>query len=326
MKILFLGDTSGNLDEGMKNTTHCLYNELSKKHDIFVVCPRKILFPLIILQIIRFNPDIIHYLHGPSIRSLLITKLLCCGLKAKMVISATQPNLGEIGFYFFRKFCPDFVIVQSVETENKFRELGCNTIFIPSGVDLQRFRPISLKEKRVLRRKYKIKPDEFVVLHVGPIKENRNLDPLAKLKSQINGKIIIAGSTSVKYNPDVVSMLNSAGCKVFLDYFPKIEELYQLADCYVFPVKDSNGVIQFPLSVLEAMACGVPVISTPFGALRQFFQNDNGIYFLDDFNNLPAMIEKVKSCEVQRSNQINSFAWSSIADQISEIYMKIKMN
>ena len=57
------------------------------------------------------------------------------------------------------------------------------------------------------------------------------------------------------------------------------EELYQLSDAYLFPVLDPSGAIEMPLSVLEAMACGVPVLTTPFGDLQQRFPSGSGVVF-----------------------------------------------
>lgn len=323
MKILLLGTITGNLDEGMKNSTYHLYNHLSKKYDMFIVCPRKVISPLMIIKIICFNPDIIHYLHGPTIRSLIITKILGRCLRVKTIISATQPNLGRLGFFFLRLSKPDYFIVQSPQVEKQFIELGCKTKFITNGVDLDKFTPVSLERKKELRKQYSIDENAFVVLHIGPVKKNRNLVPLIKLHKEFGCQVIIAGSTSEKPNKELLNQLITNECKVWIKYFPNIEELYQLSDCYIFPVLSNQAVIQFPLSILEAMSCGIPVISTPFGALPQLFKDSDGIYFIYDFNDLPEMIEKVKNRKVQRSNSITSFSWYLIAKQISDIYKKL---
>ena len=323
MKILFLCDIGGPLDEGMKKNAFHLYQELSKRHKILVVEPRKTFSWKQLLKIVRFSPDMVHYLHGPTIRSLMITKILGWCLQVKTIISATQPNLGLLGYLFLRLSKPDYFIVQSPQVEKKFNDLGCRTYFITNGVDLDKFIPASLERKKDLRKKYGVDENVFVALHVGPVKKNRNLDPLTKFQKHFKGQVIITGSTSVNHDPEVVQELEQAGCKVWVKFFAKVEELYQLADSYLFPVTSTNGVIQFPLSVLEAMSCGIPVISTPFGALPQLFKDSDGIYFIDNFNDLPAMIEKVKNCKVQRSNSITSFSWYLIAKQISDIYKKL---
>ena len=323
MKILLLGTITGNLDEGMKNSAFHLYQELSKIHKILIIEPRKILSRGQFVKIFNFSPEIVHYLHGPTIRSLIITKILGWCLRVKTIISATQPNLGGLGYSFLRLYKPDCFIVQSPQVEKQFNDLGCRTHFISNGVDLDKFIQVSLERKKELRKQYGVDENVFIALHIGPVRKNRNLDPLTKLQKNFKGQVIIAGSTSVNHDPEVVQELEQAGCKVWVKFFAKVEELYQLADCYLFPVTSTNGVIQFPLSVLEAMSCGIPVISTPFGALPQLFQNGDGIYFIYDFNDLPEMIEKVKNCKVQRSNSITSYSWSLIAKQISDIYKKL---
>jgi len=49
----------------------------------------------------------------------------------------------------------------------------------------------------------------------------------------------------------------------------KVEELRR-ADCYLFPSFHGEGM---PISVLEAMAFGLPVITRPVGALADFFED-----------------------------------------------------
>ena len=63
-----------------------------------------------------------------------------------------------------------------------------------------------------------------------------------------------------------------------------IEEVYALSDCYVFPTPPMNKInsIEIPLSVLEAMACNLSVITTKFGALPKVFEEGDGLIFVDD--------------------------------------------
>lgn len=49
---------------------------------------------------------------------------------------------------------------------------------------------------------------------------------------------------------------------------------FQQTDLFLFPSRHDEG---FPISVLEAMACGLPLIYTPKGALGEILGPDNGI-------------------------------------------------
>jgi len=58
---------------------------------------------------------------------------------------------------------------------------------------------------------------------------------------------------------------------ILTEYLPHVEHLYQASDAYVFPVTSTDNAIEVPLSVLEALACDVPVVSTRFGGLPRLF-------------------------------------------------------
>ena len=59
-------------------------------------------------------------------------------------------------------------------------------------------------------------------------------------------QVIIVGSTSTRIEKDLERELIKAKCKVWRKFFPNIEEIYQLADCYVFPVTTEKNAIEIP--------------------------------------------------------------------------------
>jgi glycosyltransferase involved in cell wall biosynthesis len=54
----------------------------------------------------------------------------------------------------------------------------------------------------------------------------------------------------------------------------RVIELLQRADLFCFPTTSSEG---FPKAVLEALACGLPVVTTPVSALPQLLENGCGV-------------------------------------------------
>ena len=57
---------------------------------------------------------------------------------------------------------------------------------------------------------------------------------------------------------NVVRILNEAKVKIHKGYLENVEEVYQMADAYLFPTRSAEFVISIPLSVMEALSCGVP--------------------------------------------------------------------
>ena len=58
---------------------------------------------------------------------------------------------------------------------------------------------------------------------------------------------------------NVIRILNEARVKIHKGYLENVEEVYQMADAYLFPTRSAEFVISIPLSVMEALSCGVPV-------------------------------------------------------------------
>ncbi|MCR4432277.1 MAG: glycosyltransferase [Tepidanaerobacteraceae bacterium] len=240
------------------------------------------------------------------------------------MVAATHPNLSRFGNFMVRFLKPDIVFVQSRKSEEFFKNKGCWTALLPSGVDLNRFHPISFDKKTSLRQQYGLPENAFIVLHVGPIKSNRNLKVLKSIQKEMDVQVLIAGSTTVKADIRIANDLEKAGCIVWVRYFPSIEHLFQLSDCYVFPVLSSDGAVQVPLTVLEAAACNLHIVTTPFGGLTEFLSEGNGLYY---FNNAHDMINALNICRKNRSVQTRSlteaFSWEKVTAHILKCYRNL---
>ena len=135
-----------------------------------------------------------------------------------------------------------------------------------------------------------------------------------------NINILVVGSTTTVQDEALCSLLRDEGIIVFRRYIPRIEELYQLADYYVFPVQRNDAAIETPLSVLEAMATNLPVLTTKFGSLADTFQEDEHFKFINGPNDI--VTELKKGFSTNRNNnreRIASFTWDAVADRIAEM-------
>lgn len=322
--MCLIGKIQNRLDEGVSNTLRHIFEELSRKH-IVMLQDRKELIHRNISKIKAFDPDVIHYFSNPSTLGFPFAKLIATFLRAKVsVMSALNPQ-----YLFLKRVItltkPDVIIVQSPQTELLFRSLGCKTRFVPSGVDTNKFKPATEKQKARLRTKYGIPNDQFVVMHVGHIRTARNLKLLAKLQSK-DCQVIVVGSLFGGVEKAVYDKLKAKGCIVWGRYFNNIEEIYKTADCYVFPTTDERASIGVPLTVLEAMACNLPVITTPFAGLPRIFKAGNGLYFLRNLEELPKILEEVRSLclknhtLVKTRKKVLPYSWEKIAAHIESIY------
>ena len=325
MRICLIGEYSGHLDEGMRKLSSQLAEQMSREHEIKALDIGGIYHRQFWKDLRSFSPQIVHYIHGPSIGSLVTMKVISlCNGNAKTVVSATHPDLPRPVRGLIRLFKPDLVLTQSCDIEQMFIEHGCRTTFVPTGVDTGQFRPVSADAKQGLRKKYGIDEEKFIVLHVGSVRRERNVLLLGDLQGS-GLQVVLIGSGSTGVEQDVLLQLKERGCLVRTDYFENVEEMYALSDCYVFPTQKRIAAIESPLSVLEAMACNLPVIATPFGALPRLFQPGDGLFFAESKQGIMDSLESIKggAVKVNTRQKVVQYDWVKVVSKLEGIYADI---
>lgn len=323
LRICLVGDFSENRDEGLKNIAHYLAGELSKYHDVMRFNVNRFFSPKSLISLKKFKPQIIHYIPGPTIKSFLITKTLGKYCEAKTVMSAPQPRISTIFNRLIYLIRPNLILVQSKKSESLFKSFGIQTDCLPNGVDTQKFIPVSQDTKIKLRYKYRIEPDKFTILHVGHLMARRNLEVFKNMKNQ-DSQILIVASEYLRFDNKIYKKLKDIGCIIFGGYYDNIEEIYALADCYIFPVKRGYTILT-PLSVMEAMACNLPVITTKFEGLTAFFDEGKGLIFVENEGDLLIKLEelKVDSPEIRNREKVLPYSWDNITMKLIKIYEEV---
>lgn len=335
MRIAFLADLRGNNDEGMKNTGFHLQHILSLRHDVQALNIYDVFSSRLWRELLGFRPEIVHYIPGPSIASLMIMKLVKLRSGATTIVSALRPtfygwkgltyapvdSLSTLGTPAIPLLRPDLLLVQSEKTRRFFNRRGCRTQYLPSGVDISRFHAIPEADREGLRDKLGLPRDKFVLLHVGHLNRRRNVQSLAAWQSEETQVVIVTGGT-VAAEEDLGHELLGSGCIVRRGFCEWVEEYYQAADCYVFPTRDERGCIEMPLSVLEAMATNLPVASTKFAALPEAIPPGDGLAYYNNDAELGAFLRQIrrKSIAVNTRHKVAPFGWESIARQLEDIY------
>ncbi len=322
MKICLVGHHVEYPDEGVRNVTSNMYAGLEKKHAVVKVHINRIGEWARVRQ---HDPQIIHFVLGlSSYKSILVTKALgLLNCRAKTIVSAIQPIFPKYTKWM-AWFCPDLILAQSRFSMQMFNDAGCKAVLLQNGIDINRFDSISPKQKANLRKKYGLADDVFLILHVGAINRGRNSQILSSLQGD-GRQVILVGRRSEKPDRTILYHMRKSGCIVFDEFIPGIEEIYGLSDCYVFPCFDRRKSIEFPLSVLEAMACNIPVVTSLFGGLPDAFSEDESLRFA---RNDRELCHKVLVIAEKRPNattrlQVEKFSWNRVIKRIESVYEEL---
>ena len=156
---------------------------------------------------------------------------------------------------------------------------------IPNGVDTDDFFPVESARKELLREKLKLPRDRFIVIYTGRLVSYKGLPLLVRVWNDIRNKhqyilllLVGTGGLDIHNCEDelreyvIAHRLEEYLC--FTGAVQNVAEYLQASDLFVFPTENEA----FGVSVVEAMACALPVIATPVGELKNIITHkENGI-------------------------------------------------
>lgn len=149
---------------------------------------------------------------------------------------------------------------------------GASVAVIPNGVDLQRFRPQS---RAVARARFGLDIDRTIVGTAGRLVPVKGHDILvtaaASLPEHID--VVVAGAGPERERLEALASELGISRRVrFLGHVDAIETLLPAFDVFCLPSRNEG----MPRSLLEAQACGLPVVATDVGAVREVVCSETG--------------------------------------------------
>ena len=150
------------------------------------------------------------------------------------------------------------------------------------GIDLAKFRPAAPEERIAARRKWGISADDFVYVYAAEFSKRKNqaflISAFAEVaKDQPHMKLLLAGNGILLKNCKELAQRLGAEDRIrFLGFVENMRELYAACDVCV-SVSLIEGI---PFNVLEAMACGLPVIASDIKGHRELVKS--GMLFEKD--------------------------------------------
>ncbi|HHS50409.1 MAG TPA: glycosyltransferase family 1 protein [candidate division Zixibacteria bacterium] len=202
---------------------------------------------------------------------------------------------------------------------------------VHNGVD-ERFTPAPLSEIECIRVKFGL-PERFI-LFVGTLEPRKNVQRLveafAEIRHRVPQKLIIAGGKGWLYD-DIFASVRQLGIEdsvMFIGYVPfeDLPALYSSADVFCYPSLYEG----FGLPVLEAMACGTPVVTSNLSSMPEvagdcaiLVDPSSAESIADGLRRLAqddALREDFKARGLARAKE---FTWQNCARKTLDIYRSI---
>jgi glycosyltransferase involved in cell wall biosynthesis len=214
--------------------------------------------------------------------------------------------------YIIKKWVTDFVnrcdlvIAPAKGIENKLNEHKIKTAMeiVPNGIDLNRF---VNQNNDYLKKEYNLK-NWPVFIFVGRIANEKNLEFLIRAFHAVNQKnpesylFLVGGGPNEKEYNQLIKNLNLGDKVVITGYVPYGEISNYLASANIFITSSKTEV--HPLTILEAMATGLPTIAfDTFGTGEIINNNVTGVKTkVDDMDSFTLGMEKLLLDKNLRNN------------------------
>ncbi|GAA5214035.1 glycosyltransferase family 4 protein [Corallincola platygyrae] len=239
---------------------------------------------------------------------------------------------------FYAKLFPRYIIAVSNAVADVYRDLGLNdkVKVIHNGIPAL---PSASKEKLIeLKREFKLKDSDFVVVAISRITEYKGLHVLTKAIESItdeNVKVFILGDTGISskdlvYKRELVR--TASGNVTFLGWRDDASDWISLANVFCAP---AIGADPFPTTILEAMSLGAICIVSEIGGQPESIKNGHSGYLFKPgsseelatiINNIKDEFNYESTFEVKRS-ALNSFKENftieKYTDRLNRVFQKI---
>ncbi|MCS7305971.1 MAG: glycosyltransferase family 4 protein [Thermoguttaceae bacterium] len=186
-----------------------------------------------------------------------------------------------------------------------------------NGVDIRRFHPENRgRWRQDIRRQFHLNEETLVVLIIAHNFRLKGVPTVIKAVRRLASRgvpihlLVVGGRRSgANHNSNV-----RAGGKGLVSFVGPVEDTapyYAAADLYVHPTLYDT----FSLVVLEAMASGLPVITSRFNGVQELLHSGREGYVLEDPLDVEELVGKIEICCDQKLREQMSEAARQLAEQ-----------
>lgn len=295
--------------------------------------------PFTYRELAAFKPDIAHFIHPVmvGIPGMAMAKVMGIPTLASFHIDIARMT-DHFGVGFLRGFTDfatktifnwaDYSLAPSKLIEGEMRGIGIHNVGLwKRGVDAVKFNPKFYSDEM----RYRLSeghPEDTLLLYVGRLSSEKQVDQLKAVLQRVpNTRLAIVGDGPARAELEQ----HFAGTNAYFAGYLQGEELsqaYASADIFTF----TSALETFGLVVVEAMAAGLPVVSSRVGGIPDVVQEGvTGYTFA--VNDIEGLVQGVHNIATDRNHleqmgrDARAFAetqsWGSMMDEVVLHYERL---
>lgn len=192
---------------------------------------------------------------------------------------------------------------------------------IPLGFDLNPFQADLEKKRRITREKYNLADDQIAVAIIGRLAPIKNhdlfLEAIELVYNRSHKKIVFFivgdGETKLKIENRIYSLKSKYEIDIRMTSWVKDIKTFNAGMDIICLTSNNEGT---PVSLIEAQACNIPVVTTDVGGVRDIIiENETG--YIVDKNNAPLFAEKLLLLieNKKKLEKMSQNGWSFVRDK-----------
>ena len=205
---------------------------------------------------------------------------------------------------------------------------------IPLGADSNLFSPSMLK-RRIMRKELGVEKEGVLIIYAGKLIPEKDIEILLHAATPLinkhrNVKVLLIGNGPKEYMNKLLQLVDKYKIERNVLFYPfqhktVLSEYYNAGDVGVWPGQDS-------ITIVEAMATGLPIIIPRSYRNFHYLENNNGVNFpRGNSKELTECLEQlVVDKDLRHKMNIKSrdlverkLSWHVIAKQTVDLYQKI---
>ncbi len=287
----------------------------------------------------EFKPDVAHYIHPVLIG---VPGMMMARRLQVPTVASFHLDLARLAHHFKLGFlepvtdaltrtvfnAADYSLAPSNLVLKDMQQIGVKRVGLwKRGVDAEKFNP-RYRSAEMRDQLSDGHPNDTLLIYVGRLSAEKQIDKLKHVLEAVPGtRLALVGHGPAR--EDLEKHFEGTPTK-FVGYLTgeALAQAYASADMFVFP----SSMETFGLVVVEAMAAGLPVVSSRVGGVRDVVREGVTGYTFD-VGDVPALIEGVRQIAVSRERitemgyAARQFAetqsWDTMMDEVIDLYREL---